>query len=114
MASLASAAQRELGFEEHDAEDNLDLRWRRFLNENPAAIDALVEIAREIKAAGHDRVSMKLVFEVARFRFLIRQAPGETFALNNSYTSRAARHIAKKHPDLAGLFEMRVLGGGRS
>lgn len=109
----ASVAHLEIGHEEHDAEENLDLRWRRFLNDQPDAIASLVEIAREIKAAGHDRVSMKLVFEVARFRFLIRQQPGEHFALNNSYTSRAARHLAEKYPDLAGLFEMRALGGDR-
>lgn len=105
--SAQSAAQLDLGHVEHDAEENLDLRFRRFMDENPDAIDALVEIAREVKAAGHDRVSMKLIFEVARFRFLIRQQAGERFALNNSYTSRAARYMQAKYPDLAGMFELR-------
>lgn len=107
-----SSAQMALGYEAHDDDENLDLRFRRFMNENPEAIGALAEIAREVKAAGHDRVSMKLVFEVARFRFLIRQQPGERFALNNSYTSRAARYMQAKYPDLAGMFELRELAHG--
>lgn len=106
----ASVAQQELGFDEHEAGENLDLRFARFMREQTETFEALVEIVRELKELGESRVSMKFVVEIARYKFLIRRQSGQRYAIDNSFTSRLSRAIEKLHPELAGLFEMRSLG----
>lgn len=109
----ASQAHLDLGNEEHTSSESLDLRFAEFCRENPDAIDALVEICRELKTLGETRISMKFVVEIARYKFIIRRLPGQRFAINNSFTSRFARIIETSHEDLAGMFELRVLADER-
>ncbi len=94
--------------------DTLDKRFARWVKENPRVFSDLVDIARDLKAAGETRLSAKMIFEVARFRFLVRRKPGEKWALNNSYSSRVARLIEDNYADLRGMFERRALADERA
>jgi hypothetical protein len=111
-AVSVSTAQLELGASPPHSE-SLDLRVARWMRENPHAVPTLVEIARELKAEGETRISMQFVAQIARYKRIIRRAPGEAFAVNNSYTSRLTRIIEATYPDLAGVFETRALADER-
>ena len=60
------------------------------------------------KAHGETRVGVKALFERLRWSYN-RATVGDSWRLNNSYTSRYARLIAAERPDLAPLFETRKL-----
>ncbi len=107
-----SAAQVEIADYSHPPRaKTLDERFSYFCAERPDVIKLLVTMARELRDAGENRIGMKMLFEVARFRHLVRRSTGkrEPWLLNNSYTSRMARLIEDNYPDLKGLFEMRSL-----
>lgn len=112
----ASPAQLALGWGPKPVRpDPLQLRFERWLAENPHVEALCVEIARELTAAAETRISMDMVFHVARHRCITQRAAGERFVWNNSYTSRMARYLSGKYADLRGLFETReskVLAAG--
>lgn len=88
----------------------LDREAARFMRERPDAFRLLVRLAREEKATGAKRLSMKALFERARPK--IKKAAkrrGGAWVLNNSLTSRLARIVDKTVPGLRGFFEMRGL-----
>lgn len=106
--------QLDIGFTVPPRGESLDMRVCRWMRENPSAVPALVAIARELKASGETRLSMQFVAQIARYHHIVRRAPGEPFAVNNSYTSRLTRIIEASHEDLRGLFETRALADERT
>lgn len=89
---------------------SIDDRFQQFHADHPEVYDEIVFLARELKVAGHKRVGMKLIFEVVRWRRLLRGVPdSEGFKLNNVYSSRYSRLVMEQEPDLAGFFETREL-----
>ena len=90
---------------------NLDREAARFVRERPDCIRLLVRLARQNKAEGERRLSMKGLWEEARpkVRRKGRMAGKRTWALNNSLTSRVARILAATYSDLKGVFEFRGL-----
>lgn len=86
----------------------LDERFARFHAANPWVSGALIALIEDAKAHGEQRVGIKALFERLRWTWA-RQAQGERWRLNNSLTSRYARHIAEVRPDLAEMLEMRKL-----
>jgi hypothetical protein len=109
----ASVAQLEIGFVPVAVGESLDMRFARWMRENPKVFADLVEIARELVAHGETRISIDMVFHVARYRHITTKKPGERWTLNNSFTSRAARVIEATYADLAGVFETRPLAAER-
>ena len=95
--------------------DTTEERFNAFHAANPHVYEALVEMARKWKSAGHTSCSMKLLFEVLRWKrgILIRwkENQGDEWTLNNNYTAWYSRLIMDSEPDLAGFFETR--GGDR-
>jgi hypothetical protein len=92
--------------------DDIETRFVDFHHDNPHVYRALVEMARQWRARGHDKCSMKMLFEVLRWQAGITTDTADPFILNNDFTSRYARLIAANEPDLAGLFSFRQLHGG--
>jgi hypothetical protein len=92
--------------------DDIETRFVEFHHDNPHVYRALVTMARQWRQRGHDRCSIKMLFEVLRWQAGIATDTGEPFVLNNDFTSRYARLIAASEPDLAGLFNFRQLHGG--
>lgn len=92
--------------------DPIEERFIEFHHANPHVYDQLVRMARHWKQTGHDRCSIKMLFEVLRWQTGIATDTADPFILNNDYTSRYARLIAANERDLAGLFNMRQLKEG--
>lgn len=88
--------------------DPLDLEFGEHHRAHPEIYDALAQLAREWKAAGHTRCSIGLLWERLRWEYGIRGA-AEGPAFNNNHRSRYARLLMWNEPDLAGFFETRVL-----
>ena len=89
--------------------DEIEVRFVKFHQDNPKVYETLVELAREWKAAGNDKCSIKMLFEILRWQYGIRTRTAEPFALSNDFTSRYARLIAANEPDLAEMFMFRQL-----
>ena len=89
---------------------SLDERFRAFHEANPQVYDALCVLARQLKARGHRRYSIKGLFEVLRHRYALQtNRLGDDYKINNSYSSRYARALMEQEPDLDNFFETRQL-----
>ena len=86
----------------------LDEAFERFHRLNPRVYELLVDLARQAKTRGLERVGMKMLFEVVRWEFTLTTTDPD-WKLNNNYTSRYARLIMANEPDLAGMFATRDL-----
>lgn len=82
-------------------------RFQAFDAANPHVYRALREIALNLKRAGHERYSIKGLFEVLRFDYSMRTASDDGFKLNNIFSSRYARKLMDEEPELRGFFETR-------
>jgi hypothetical protein len=86
----------------------IEERFEAFHAANEHVYRNLVAIARDLRQRGHRRIGMKLCFEVLRWSYL-RTESTDGFVLNNSFSSRYSRLIARQEPDLADAFEQRAL-----
>lgn len=88
----------------------IDEAFRAFHAANPWVFTALVRLARQAVADGHQRVGIGMLWEVLRWEWRRNTAdPNATWKLNNDYRSRYARLIMGTEPDLADVFETRAL-----
>ena len=83
---------------------SIEDRFAEFVSDNPWFVVECIRMAREHKAAGNKRWSMKAIFELLRHKF---RRTGGRYGLNNSYTSLMARLLIERAPDLKGFFELR-------
>lgn len=83
-------------------------RFQEFHEKNPHVYTTLVEMARELKAVGHSKIGMQMLFEVIRWKSM-RRTVGDQYKMNNDYASRYSRLIMDTEPDLDGYFETRQL-----
>jgi len=94
----------------HNLFKTIDDHFADFHGENPHVYENIKRIAYQAKAAGRKRIGMKLIFERLRWEYFIRtDRPEAEFMLNNNYTSRYARLLMANEPELAGMFETRIL-----
>jgi hypothetical protein len=85
-------------------------RFEAFHRSNEWVYHALARMARELKAKGHTRIGIAMLFESLRWMHMRRTAdPTGSFKLNNLLRSRYARALMENEPDLAGVFEVREL-----
>lgn len=88
----------------------LDAQFEEFHKNNPEVYEELVRLARQMKARGHKRIGIKMLWEVLRWERAMKTTDQTEWKLNNNYTSRYARLIMEKEPDLKGFFVTRGLG----
>jgi hypothetical protein len=89
---------------------NIQADFLAFHLANPWLYDALVKLAREISHPGHARIGIGMLFEVIRWQWMRQTVDGASdFKMNNNYRSRYARLIMDREPDLADVFQTRVL-----
>lgn len=88
-----------------------DTTFQDFHEKHPEVYDHLVGLARGAIARGRKKIGMKQLFEVLRWERFMKGMPaeGQDFKMNNNYTSRYARLIMSKEPDLVGVFNTREL-----
>ncbi len=97
------------------AVNDLQQRFWAFHAANPHVYALLVRLARELRSRGHERTSIKMLFEVCRWQYLMTvQGDGSGFLLNNNYHSYYARLIMQTEADLDDLFEVRPLTAGET
>ena len=87
----------------------IDQLFENFHAAHPEVYNKLVAMTRRAKAAGRDRIGMKMLFEVLRWEHTVGPRGDDEFKLNNVLTSRYARKIMDLEPDLEGMFETRAL-----
>lgn len=93
------------------ATTRLDRAFEQFHAANPGVYDTIRDLALELRHEGHEKAGIKMLWEVARWK-LIRSTKGDRqFKLNNNLTSRYARLLMDREPDLAGMFDLRELRG---
>ena len=107
------AAERGLAreaVEKHvEPESVLQARFEGFHAANPRVYWTLVQLAREARAVGQQRVGIGCLWEVMRWKLSVSVSTSDAFKLNNNHRSRYARLIMAQEPDLAGVFETREL-----
>lgn len=90
--------------------DPLDVRFAEYVAAHPWFLPRLAELARGWKSRGFAHMSVDMLFH--QLRIEVWQAEGnDSFKVNNSYSSRAARALMTNYPDLIGFFHTRQLKG---
>lgn len=87
----------------------IEAAFVKFHADHPEVYTDLCEIARDLKRRGYQRFGIKTVYEVARWRSMIRRGPKDKFKLNNNFTAYYARKIMEQEPDLRDVFQTRRL-----
>ena len=87
---------------------SLDEQFERWIAANPHVLEEFIRRARALKRQGVARFGAKAIIEGMRYDRAIRTG-GDTFKLNNNYTSRLVRRALERAPDLEGFFELRAL-----
>ena len=86
----------------------LDQRFSEFHAENPHVFVLFERFSDEARIRGRKRIGAKMIVERIRWYTQV-ETNGDSFKINNSYTSRYVRLLTEKRPDLAPLFETRKL-----
>lgn len=93
-----------------DTTRSIQERFEAFHEANPDVYDELVRYTREMLATGRRAFGIEMPYGKLRWERNIRTSdPSSTFKLNDHYTSRYARLIMRREPDLEGVFETRRL-----
>lgn len=87
---------------------SLDERFEAFHAAHPWVFEALEELTTQWVAAGGGQIGIKALFEQLHWSSL-HITNGEPLRLNNNYTSRYARLLCARHPEWAGMFQVRIL-----
>jgi lipopolysaccharide/colanic/teichoic acid biosynthesis glycosyltransferase len=88
--------------------ETIQQRFWAFHEAHPEVYAELVRLAREARDQRLDRrYGIRTLWEVMRWN--LRMEWNDAHKLNDHYTSRYARMIAEREPDLAGMFETRSL-----
>ena len=84
-------------------------RFDDWIVRHPEIETLSVQFARELRQAGHSKYGIKAVLERIRWHYATRTDQAEEFKISNSYTSRMARFLMTKYPELEGFFNLREL-----
>lgn len=83
-------------------ESKLLRHWIECKKKNPWLMPKLAEMSLELKRLGHDRYSMKGIFEALRWE--TRYSTNDLgLKINNNYTAFAARDLMNDYPELQGF-----------
>jgi len=88
---------------------SLNERFKAWCEANPQLVARFDQLALDEVRRGHKRVGAKMLLEVIRFYYRRDHAVGDTWSVNNSYSSRLARRAAERYPELRDAFETRAL-----
>jgi len=84
-------------------------RFTTFHNGNPKVYAEIVDIARQMRSRGVQKMGISLIFERLRWLHFIEVQTAEGFKLSNDFRAEYARLIMSREPDLEGFFETRSL-----
>jgi hypothetical protein len=93
------------------ARQSIEERFLEFHRENPHVYAGLLRLAWEARGRGHRRYAVEELYAVLRWQ-TTTQTTGVDFKLNDHFTSRYARMLMQRNPELDGMFETRRLREG--
>lgn len=99
-----SPLQAELPFE-----GGIQARFERFHHEHPEVYRKIVRLAQFMKREGVRHSSIDYVYHILRWRVFLKTRKHYGFKLNDHFTSRYARLIEEREPELKGFFSKRGL-----
>ena len=82
-------------------------RFSAFHNSNPRVYEELRRLALVLRARGHNRVGIAMLFEQMRWQWYERTVDVTGFKLNNDYRAYYARLLMDQEPELSGFFTTR-------
>lgn len=88
--------------------ETLDERFARWLDLNRWVLAAFIALADTALADGATRLGGKHLIEILRWQHRAA-TKGDSWRLNNDWTSRIVRAAIERRPDLAPYFELREL-----
>ena len=84
-------------------------RFDQFHAAHPFVYTKLCQLARDAKAKGIKHYGMQTLMEVVRWHVDIGPYDSNSFKLNNDFCAHYARLIMAQEPDLARMFNLRVM-----
>ncbi|WP_438491910.1 hypothetical protein [Streptomyces asiaticus] len=90
------------------SEPTIDERFEDFHAAHPWILEALELLTARWIEAGGGRIGVKALFEQLRWSSPDASS-GNPFRLNNNFTSHYARLLCARHPEWAGVFQLRSL-----
>lgn len=85
-------------------------RFLAFHRASPWVYTALERLVEQWVARGRKRLGIRTLWERLRWDYAMATAdPTSDFKLNDQFHSRYVRLLIEKHPEWAGLFELRKL-----
>lgn len=89
---------------------SIQQRFDEFHAANPHVYTRLRDLALDMRRRGRSRGSIELLFAGLRWEhWIATRDPNSDFRLNDHYTSRYARLLMQREPELDGFFETREL-----
>jgi len=79
-----------------------------FHNSNPWVLEKLTSMAKDLKAVGVNKYSLRGFFHIVRHKYILKTKDASRFMLNNNYSPYYARLIMRLNPELEGFFEIRT------
>lgn len=89
--------------------ERLDRRFTEHRQKHPEVYARLVQLARNAKAAGWQKIGIRMLWERIRWERGPKTHDEDGFYLNDQLTSRYVRAIEAENEDLRGMFETREL-----
>lgn len=86
----------------------IEEKFQKFHQENPQVYRQLEKMSWQLLNAGQRKVGIGMLFEVMRWRSMLRTT-GDEYKLNNNYRSRYVRLLIDNNPEFESLFETRQL-----
>lgn len=87
-------------------ETEAEKKFREFHDKNPKVFQELLQLTRQARNAGRNKIGINMLVEVVRWnRFL--QTTDLDFKINNNYAPRYARLIMESHPEFTDIFNTR-------
>lgn len=91
-----------------DKEFTIEEKFKAFHDENPKVYKQLEQMSWQLYNAGQNKIGIGMLFEVLRWRSMLRTT-GDEYKLNNNYRSRYVRLLIDNNPEFDSLFERRSL-----
>lgn len=88
---------------------SISARFRKFHDANPNIFAAIIEYLEAARRGGQSAAGMKAIIEGLRWNRVKSAKVGEGWKIPNDFTSRYARLVIERRPDLAEMLEIREL-----
>jgi hypothetical protein len=86
-----------------------DDKFFEYHEKNPHVFELFVKYAKKVKASGYKHYGMHTIMHRVRWHINIDTEDPDGYKMDNNYSSRYARLLAKEYPEFEGFFHTRKL-----